>query len=140
MTRGEATRRTVRVVGAALLVALVVTFVVSVGIARSPLGEADRLERLVRVKLFVSTFTAAVLLALVVNYWGTYRELPNPFTRSLLVFCLALLFYAVASNPLVWIVLGYRRAFLGLGIGPFAFLPDLFAGVAVVVLLHQSYR
>lgn len=66
--------------------------------------------------------------------------LPNPFTRSLLLFSVALLLYALASNPLVWILLGFRRGLLGLGIGGFAFLPDLFAAVAVTVLLHQSYR
>jgi hypothetical protein len=140
MSEGEPLRKTILVVGAALLVALVVTAIISVILARTRIGTANRLELLIRLKLFLSTFTTVVLVALVANYAGLYRELPNPFTRSLLLFSLALLFYALSSNPVVWLVLGFRRAFLGLGIGPFAFLPDLFAGIAVVLLLHQSYQ
>lgn len=141
MTDGDdALRRTVLVVGAAFLAALVVTAVVGLVLARTRVSDVPRLERLLSLKLFFSTFTASVLVVLAAEYAGIYRELPTPFTRSLLLFSLALLLYALASNPLVWLVLGLRHAFLGLGIGPFAFLPDLFAGVAVVLLLHQSYQ
>lgn len=136
----EALRRTVLVVGAALFGALVVTAILSVVLQRTRIGQAPRIETFVRLKLFVSTFTVVVLVALLANYVGVYRELPNPFTRSLLLFTLALLLYALSSSPLVWLVLGIREALFGLGIGLFAFLPDLFAAVAVTLLLHQSYR
>lgn len=135
-----ALRRTVLIVGAALFVALVVTAVLSVLLARTRIGQAPQIETFVRLKLFVSTYTVVVLLALLGNYAGIYRELPNPFTRSLLLFAVALLLYALSSSPLVWLVVGLRRGLLGLGIGWFAFLPDLFAAVAVTLLLHQSYR
>jgi hypothetical protein len=139
-TGPDALRRTVLVVGAALLAALVVTALLSLVLGRARPDVWPRIETFVSVKLFVSTFTVVVLLALVANYVVVYRDLPNPFTRSLLLFSVALLLYALASNPLVWILLGFRRGLLGLGIGGFAFLPDLFAAVAVTVLLHQSYR
>jgi hypothetical protein len=134
MSEADATRRTVLVVGLALLAALVVTVVVSIALSRTPLGDRPLLALLVRVKLFVSTFNAVVLVVLVATYAGVYRDLPNRFTRSLVLFSLALLLYALSSNPLVWVVFGFRTG----GIGPFTFLPDLFAAVAVVVLLHQS--
>ena len=136
----EAVRRTVLIVGAALFVALVVTAVVSVGLGRTRIGRPPRIETFIRLKLFVSTFTVVVLLALLSNYAAIYRDLPNPFTRSLLLFSVALLLYALSSSPLVWLVLGIRQGLLGLGIGGFAFLPDVFAAVAVTLLLHQSYR
>jgi hypothetical protein len=49
----------------------------------------------------------------------------------------ALRLYALTSNPLAAVVLGFHPA---VSIGPFTFLPDLFAAVAVIVLLYQSYR
>ncbi|MEF8825012.1 MAG: hypothetical protein V5A34_00810 [Halapricum sp.] len=88
-------------------------------------------------RLFVSTFNVLVLLVLTGTYLSVYRDLPNPFTLSLLLFSVALLLYALASNPAVHVLFGYRT---GPEIGPFAFLPDLFAAVAVTVLLYQSYQ
>jgi hypothetical protein len=134
VAESSAFRRTVLVVGAALLAALLVTAVATVAIDRNPLGSRPLLSLLVRVKLFVSTFNAVVLVALVATYASVYRDLPNRFTLSLVVFSLALLLYALSSNPLVWVVFGFRSP----GIGPFTFLPDLFAAVASVVLLSQS--
>ena len=92
---------------------------------------------LVLVKVFLATFNLVVLLALACSYLALYRDLPNRFTRSLLLVTGALFLYALASNPVVSLVFGYRG---GLGLGPFTFLPDLFAAVAVTVLLYQSYQ
>jgi hypothetical protein len=132
-TRAGALWRTGLVVAVALVLALLVTAVVSVLIARR-LGNFPVLALLIRVKLFVTTFNAVVLVALVATYAGIYRELPNRFTLGLVVVSVALLLYALSSNPLVWIVLGFRAG----GLGPIPFLPDLFAAVAAVVLLAQS--
>lgn len=77
------------------------------------------------------------LLALGLSYLSVYRELPNPFTRSLLVVTAPLFLYAVAPNPVVSIVSGYRG---GVRLGPLTFLPDLFAAVAVSLLRYGSYR
>lgn len=96
-----------------------------------------RLAFLLSIKLFVSTFNIVVLLALVATYVSLYRDLPNRFTLSLIVFSGALLLYALASNPVVQLLFGFRG---GVSLGPFVFLPDLFAGVAIVVLLYQSYK
>ena len=95
------------------------------------------LEGVLRLKLFVSTFTIVVVGALVWSYVNVYRELPNPFTGGLLVVTLALLFYALSSNPLVHVLLGFRP---GVGLGPFTYLPDLFAALAAIVLLYQSQQ
>lgn len=88
-------------------------------------------------RLFLSTYNVLLLLALTGSYLVIYRDLPNRFTGSLLLFALALLLYAVASNPAVHVLFGFRG---GPGLGPFLFLPDLFAAFAVTVLFYQSFQ
>jgi hypothetical protein len=48
----------------------------------------------------------------------------------------ALLLYAITSNPLVQYIFTYR----GFGMGPFILLPDIFATVALSVLLYLSLK
>jgi len=133
---GDPLYRTAALVAIGLLVALAVTFVATV-VLRGRLGASPRLALLVLVKLLVTTFNVVVLLALTGTYVAVYRDLPNRFTLSLVLFSVALLLYAVTSNPLFPLVFGFRG---GVGLGPFTFIPDLFASVAIVVLLYQSHR
>lgn len=130
----DPTTRTLLVTLIGVLVALVATLVVPVLLGRDI---RPRLAFFLQVKLLVSTFNVVLLVALAYNYVRVYRDLPNPFTMSLVVFTVSLLLYAVTSNPLAAIVFGFRPQ---VSIGAFTFLPDLFAAVAVVVLLYQSYR
>lgn len=92
------------------------------------------LATLVRVQFGVATFDLVCLFALVGAYVDVYRSLPNKYTASLLVTSVALLLYALSSNPLVPLLFGFppRPA------GPFTFLPDVFVGAAIVVLFYQS--
>lgn len=101
------------------------------------MGRHAPLDTVTNVRLFISTFNVLLLVVLGWSYLSVYRDLPNRFTLSLLLFTAALLLYALASNPVVHILFGYRG---GPGLGPFAFLPDLFAAVAVTVLLYQSFQ
>jgi ABC-type amino acid transport system permease subunit len=128
--------RMLAVAAVAILLAIAVTYMFSRFYVGPRLDRQPQLAFLLSAKLFVSTFNVAVLLALVATYVSIYRDIPNQFTLSLLLFCLALLLYALTSNPLVQIYLGFRG---GTQLGLFTFLPDLFAGVAVVALLYQSY-
>lgn len=89
------------------------------------------------IKVFISSFTLILLAVLLWNYLSIYREMPNRFTLSLLIFSLALLLYAVFSNPFIPLIMGFKH---GVGLGPFTFLPDLFAAAAVTILLYQSYE
>ncbi len=89
------------------------------------------------IKVFVSSFTLILLAVLLWNYLSIYWEMPNRFTLGLLIFSFALLLYAVFSNPFIPLILGFKH---GVGLGPFTFLPDLFAAVAVTILLYQSYE
>lgn len=129
-------QRTVLIAGAALLVALAVTVLVT-SLLTPRLAGRPRLAFFIQLKLLLSTFNVLVLLALAGIYGSLYRDLPNQFTLSLVLFSVALLLYAFTSNPIVHFVFGFRG---GPGLGPFAAIPDLFASVAIVVLLYQSYR
>ncbi|GAA0313099.1 hypothetical protein [Halarchaeum salinum] len=90
---------------------------------------------LVRLKLFFATLAVVLLAALVVVYARLYRDVPTGFTRGLLLFTVALLLYAATANPLVPLLLGFGPF---QPIGPFTFLPELFACVAALVLYYQS--
>ena len=129
--------RTVAVAAFAVLLALALTVLFSRFFLGPRLDGHPQLAFALSVKLFVSTFNVAVLVALVATYVAIYRDIPNPFTLSLILFSVALLLYAVTSNPVVQLLAGVRPT---TQLGVFTFLPDLFAGVAVVALLYQSNR
>ncbi|AKH98293.1 hypothetical protein [Halanaeroarchaeum sulfurireducens] len=137
-----AARRVALVVGGALLASAIVSIFVDphmrgpgMGPGMAP-GMAESTV-FVQIRLFISTFNVLVILALTASYLRLYRDLPTRFTGSLLLFSLALFFYALSASPAVQLLFGFRG---GTGLGPFTFLPDLFASVAVVVLLYQSYQ
>lgn len=101
------------------------------------LGNVPRLAFLLNVEVFVSTFNAVVLLAFVGTYAAVYRDMPNRFTLSLIFFSVALLLYALTSNPVVHVLLGFCGSPL---LGPFTFISDVIASIAIVVLLYQSHK
>ena len=98
-------------------------------------GPNDWVRTLVRVEFTVTTVNFLLLAFLTWSYIDIYRELPNKYTRSLVLLSVSLLFYAFTSNPLVHVLFGFAPR---PNIGPFAFVPDLFVGVAIVVLIYQS--
>ena len=87
-------------------------------------------------KTAISTVNSVLLLGLLSIYVDIYMKTESEFTLGLIIFCVALLLYAVTSNPWVHQLLGYR----GSGLGPFAMLPDTFTLVASVVLLYISQK
>ena len=129
--------KTLLTVGAGLLISGIVTASVPTSMgSMMPSGPPVGIETVVQAKLFVTTLNVVLLLVLLWNYVNIYRELPNRFTLSLLIVTVALLLYALSSNPLVTLGMGFRH---GSMLGPFTFLPDIFATVAIVILLYQSY-
>jgi hypothetical protein len=94
------------------------------------------LELFYKVKTMLSTINATLLVLLLATYIDIYRKLKSEFTLGLILFSLILLLYAVSSNPLLQQFLGYW----GIGLGPFAMLPDLFTTFALVVLLYLTMK
>ncbi|MDY6775211.1 MAG: hypothetical protein SV253_03915 [Halobacteria archaeon] len=95
----------------------------------------DFIVLLVQIKIFITTFNLLLLLVLARSYVRIYRDLPNKYTRSLIILSISLLLYAFTSNPLIQILLGLHPE---PNIGAFAFLSDFFIGIAIVVLFYQS--
>lgn len=134
MTVSAPTRRTGVVAAVASAISFGAAFVVVRIWMPFPPGLSPHAATLIHVKLLLSTFTALLLVALLINYARLYRRIPNRFTVALILFTVLLGLHAIASNPLVPLLFGFRVV----DVGPFTFLPDLFASCAVLVLLRQS--
>jgi len=126
-------RKTAFVTGAGLLLALLATL--ALGLFPSPPVDIPAIfVFIVRVQVFVTTFNFVLLVALLWTYVSLYRELPNRYTRSLILLCIALVLYALTANPVVHLLFGFPP----LGGSPFIVIPHAFVGVAIVVLFYQS--
>lgn len=88
------------------------------------------------VKGVLSTVNLVLLVILLIIYLRVYSDTRSEFALGLIVFALAMTMYAITSNP--WLQSGF--GFRGSGLGPFAFFPDLFALVALVILLFFAVR
>ncbi len=84
----------------------------------------------------LSTINATLLVFLLITYLDIYKTLKSEFTIGLIIFSMILLLYALVSNPLMQSIFGFR----GIGLGPFAMLPDLFTCLALAVLLYLTMK
>jgi hypothetical protein len=92
------------------------------------------LPYLLLVKTALSSVNSILLLLILAIYVGIYRKTRSEFSLGLIIFSVALLLYAVTSNPLLHGVVGFRLT----GLGPFTMLPDLFTCIASAILLYLS--
>ena len=88
------------------------------------------------VKTVISTINATLLIFLMITYIDIYKKIKSEFTIGLIMFSMTLLFYALSSNPMIQSIFGFR----GIGLGPFAMLPDLFTSLALSVLLYLTMK
>lgn len=130
-------RKLILIVITGVIVSFLITFLFKEFAVIQQMGKRPDFELFLFIKVFVSTLNIVLLIILLWNYLSIYREIPNRFTLSLMIFSLALLLYALSSNPMMTQLMGFRH---GVGLGPFTFLPDIFASVAVVILLDMSYE
>jgi hypothetical protein len=91
-------------------------------------------DLVVTAKLIISFVNIFLVLSLLVIYLDIYRTVRSRFTVGLIVTILALLVYAITSNPLFHTLLGYSIS----GPGPFLFIPDIFTALAAGVLIYLS--
>jgi hypothetical protein len=119
----------------------VIAFYASPYSSHEPLGEGmgrnrqpGDLEIYYSMKAVLASVNAFLLVSLTVIYIQVYRETGLEFSLGMVIFSVALLFYAFASNPLLVRYAG----FMGSGLGPFAMLPDLFTCIASITLLYLT--
>ena len=103
---------------------------------RPPESIPGDIELYYTVKTVVSTTNVTLLVILLATYIGIYMKTKSEFTIGLTIFSVVLLLNALASNPLLQWVFGFRA----FGLGPFAMLPDLFTLFALAVLLYLTFK
>lgn len=85
-------------------------------------------------KVVLSVINITLLTAILYIYANIYREIKSKVTIGQILVMLALLFYAITSNPALQLAFGFRAE----GLGPFAMIPDLFTAIALMILLQMS--
>jgi hypothetical protein len=96
----------------------------------------ENFETYVTIKSAVTLINIVIAVILIGMYLKIYREVKSDFTIGLIVVMFALLLYAITSNPFIQYLFTYRA----FGQGPFILLPDIFATVALSVLLYLSLK
>ena len=83
-----------------------------------------------------SSVNIVLLIVLIINYLSIYLKTRSEFTIGLMFFSVFLLIKDLTWSPFVigWFGFGL------FGLGPFAFLPDLFELIALSVLLYMSVK
>ena len=83
-----------------------------------------------------STINIVLLIVLIINYLGIFFKTKSEFTIGLMLFGIFFLIKDITWSPFVIGVFGFGL----FGLGPFAFLPDLFELIALSVLLYLSIK
>ncbi len=127
--------------GLAALLAVVITSYQAgqVNFPFSPRGvnsPAGDFELYYMARTILSTVNIVLTAVLIFNYVNIYVKTKSEFTFGLLLFAVMLLIKDITLNPII-IGLG---GFFVYGLGPFAFLPDLFEMTALLVLFYLSVK
>jgi hypothetical protein len=88
------------------------------------------------VEAVVSSVNITLLVFLLITNADIFRKTRSKFTFILLIFAAAFLFNNVTSSPLVIWAFGFHQ----IGLGPFAFIPDLFELMVLCALVYLSYE
>ena len=83
-----------------------------------------------------STINIVLLIVLIINYAGIFLKTKSEFTIGLMLFGIFFLIKDITWSPFVIGAFGFGL----FGLGPFAFLPDLFELIALSVLLYLSIK
>lgn len=98
-------------------------------------GQGD-LDVYYEIRAVISTVNIILSSALLLIYADTYRRLKSQFSLALILFSVVLFSYSLTSHPALQGVFGYG----GVGLGPFAMLPDVLACVAMAILIYLSLK
>ncbi|MGD6850991.1 MAG: hypothetical protein ACQCN6_02900 [Candidatus Bathyarchaeia archaeon] len=83
-----------------------------------------------------STVNIVLICVLICSYISIYLKTKSEFTVGLLLFASFLLIKDVTWSPFVIGIAGFNL----FGLGPFAFLPDMFEMAALLVLFYLSVK
>jgi hypothetical protein len=97
---------------------------------------AGDLELYYMFRTILSTVNIVLTAVLIFNYIGIYLKTRSEFTFGLLLFAAMLLIKDITLNPIIIGLGGFGLS----GLGPFAFMPDLFEMTALLVLFYLSVK
>ena len=102
----------------------------------------EELEKLMRglpmaleLKIISTSLTTILIIGIMVVHVRVYRETRTRFSLGLVIFSAALILYTLASNPILYRVLGIGYA---KRLNPLLILPDVFMAIAAAILLYLS--
>lgn len=134
-------KETLRIIFLVALIVGVIAFYVSQVPSSHPGGHGMRRDRMpgdleiyYTLKAVLASVNTVLLVSISVIYLKVYNETGLEFSLGLVIFSVALLFYAISSNPLLVRYAG----FMGFGLGPFAMLPEVFTCIASITLLYLT--
>ncbi|MGD6805523.1 MAG: hypothetical protein ACQCN4_00980 [Candidatus Bathyarchaeia archaeon] len=96
----------------------------------------DDYELYYTARTIFSTINIVLTVILIFNYASIYVKTKSEFTIGLVLFATFFLIKDVAWSPFVIGLAGFGT----FGLGPFAFLPDLFEMAALLVLFYLSVK
>ena len=99
-------------------------------------GIPGDLQLFYAVEAVFSAVNITLLVFISITNADIFRKTRSKFTFLLLIFSAAFLFKDFTSSPLIIWVFGYHQV----GLGPFAFVPDIFEFVVLCALLYLSYE
>ena len=128
-----------------ILTIVVVSIILAQAALGVPLGRAinqpplpfpfrELFETYLLVKTIITSINLVLLLSVFIIYIRIYGNTGSKFSLGLIFFTIALMLYALTSNPILHAITGFRIS----GLGPFTILPDLFTLVASTILLYLS--
>jgi hypothetical protein len=94
------------------------------------------IELFYTVRTVFSTVNIVLIVILIVNYVSIYQKTRSEFSFGLLLFSVMLLIKDITLSPFVIAFSGFGL----FGLGPFAFIPDLFEMAALLVLFYLSIK
>jgi hypothetical protein len=86
-------------------------------------------------KSIIGLLNSALLIYLLIIHFQVYQATKSNFSLSLILFCLALLFYTLSANPVLTWASGFQRTNI---MQAFNFLPDIFTTLASMILIYLS--
>ena len=87
-------------------------------------------------RTILSTVNIVLIIMLIFNYVSIYQKTHSEFTFGLLLFAIMVVFKVITLYPIIIGLCGFGIY----GLGPFAFLPDLFEMSALLVLFYLSVK
>ncbi len=103
---------------------------------RPPPVEQFNVRGYVILKSALTMINMTISVILIFIYIQLYRKIKSNFTLGLMIVMFSFLVYSITSNPIFHVMFGYW----GFGMGPFQMLPEIFATIALSILLYLSLK